>query len=138
MKSLYTLLAFSIIGTAFLVSGCGAMPSQHPARTSVATATNTPISSHKNIWIEYTRNTAYQEHQGPTYWVLTNKQVNHIGQFLGAIDDPSTQSGWHSNGLSVGTKFFAIPGTPSTKAFAVQMKDGMYLEAVLVGSKKPS
>ncbi|WP_258112173.1 hypothetical protein [Alicyclobacillus sp. SP_1] len=40
--------------------------------------------------------------------------------------------------LSVGTKFFVIPGTSPTKAFAIQMKNGVYLEAVSVGSKKPT
>jgi hypothetical protein len=137
VKSLYKKLTISIVGTIFLVLGCGLTPSPHPTKTNVATSTKTITS--KTIWIEYARYTASQVHQNPTYWVLTSKQVNNVGQYLGAIDSsPLNSSGWHSNVLSIGTKFFVIPGTPMTRAFAVQMKNGTYIEATLVGSKKPT
>jgi hypothetical protein len=142
MKSFHALLAVSVVGITVFVSGCGVTHTQQPlTTTNVTAATNTVPStpSTQTVWIEYARYTAYQEHQGPTYWVLTNKRVYQVGQQEGAIDpSPLNGSGWHSNMLSVGTKFFVIPGTSPTKAFAVQMKNGVYLEAVSVGSKKPT
>lgn len=141
MRILYTLLTVSMVGTILVVSGCGATQSQNSTRTNEVT-TNTPekttTPSKQTVWIEYARYTAYQAHDAPTYWVVTDKHVNHVGQFLGAVDDSSTQSGWHSNSLSVGTKFYTIQGIPFAKEFAVQMQDGTYVEAVSVGSKKPS
>jgi hypothetical protein len=140
VKFLNKILTIFVIGTVFSASGCGSAPSLPHAKTNVTATANTlaPTPSKQTIWIEYARYTASQAHENPTYWVLTNKPVNHVGELLGTIDDPSTESGWHSNKLSVRTKFFTIPGTSWTKAFAVQMKDGMYLEAVLAGSKKPN
>lgn len=142
MNSLHALLAVSVVGIATFVSGCGVTHTQQPPTTTNITATSNTVPStpsKQTIWIEYARYTAYQEHQVPTYWVLTKKRVYQVGQQEGAIDlSPLNGSGWHSNLLSVGTKFFVIPGTSPTKAFAVQLNNGVYLEAVSVGSKKPT
>lgn len=142
MKKMYLLTVFILL-VALTILGYGTVNSSliSPNTTTTSSAPvaskTTNIKSNENTWIEFAWYSASQFSIKPEYWALTKTRVGKfkVGHILAEIDDPHTQSGWHSNNLSVGTKIFCIPGIDFRKAFAVQMEDGSYLKAIAAGLK---
>lgn len=132
---LFGIIASLLVG----VTACSAAPaSQSVDAVNVPKQASSETKTNQTIWIKYARYTAYQASVNPEYWLLTETKVASVGQFIGSIDDPKTESGWHSNDLAVGTDLYEIANVPFSKALAVHMKDGIYLIAVFIGGSPPA
>lgn len=69
--------------------------------------------------------------EGYTYEVLDEK-IMDVDEEIGLVtrySDMETYSGNFSNTYKKGTKYFAIQGIDTTKAIAVEVKDGIYKKA---------